>query len=188
MTATDIISIILQRYKVLCARYSKSPSFISNTKGDSFYLIRKNNKTNHPIQIRLSNHGTYLSNWTDMEELGNSVERLDPSLCTNISIVFVDDGSGMTKDCKGMTNCDGCNVQPCIPQTFEGQNEKGRPFQVVQYTYSSKQIASRYIKGLTKAIAEASVNGKYKDPLVNLAKAAKVKPFSPLDNTDELPF
>ena len=42
MTPTNIISIILQRYKILCARYSKAPSFIPNTKGDSFYLIHNN--------------------------------------------------------------------------------------------------------------------------------------------------
>ena len=36
MIASDIINLILQRYKMLCAKYPQSPSFIPNTKGDSF--------------------------------------------------------------------------------------------------------------------------------------------------------
>ena len=58
MIASDIINLILQRYKMLCAKYSQSPSFIPNNKGDSFYLIRKRNGNLQPTQIRLSNHGT----------------------------------------------------------------------------------------------------------------------------------
>ena len=41
MVASDIISQILQRYKVLCSKYPQSPQFIPNTKGDSFYIIRE---------------------------------------------------------------------------------------------------------------------------------------------------
>lgn len=177
MIATNIISGILQRYKQICAKYPQSPSFIPNTNGDSFYLVRKRDG-NRPVQVRISNHGTYLNTWCDREELGNSVERLDPSLCENISIVFIDDCNDITKDCEGRQDCEDCNIQPCIPQTFDGQNELGKPFKVIQYTYKSSQISPRYINGLAKAIAEASVNGKYNDPLGNLVRAAKTKPLS----------
>ena len=165
MVASDIISQILQRYKMLCAKYPQSPSFIPNTKGDSFYLISNRGEGLQPIQIRLSNHGTYLETWCDRNELGDSVERLNPALCVNISIVFVDEGEDLTKDCKGMANCEGCEIEPCKPQTFEGQDQIGRPFTVIQYVYSSKCIRRKYINGLTKAIAEASTKGKYIDPL-----------------------
>lgn len=164
MIASVIISGILQRYKQICAKYPQSPSFVPNTKGDSFYLIRKR-AGNRPVQVRISNHGTCLDTWCDREELGDSVERLDPALCDNISIVFVDDGNDLTKDCTGMQDCDGCETEPCIPQTFEGQNELGRPFVVKQYTYKSKFIKIKYLNSITKAIAEASVKGKYADPL-----------------------
>lgn len=43
MITSDIINLILQRYKMLCVKYPQSPSFIPNNKGDSFYLIRKGN-------------------------------------------------------------------------------------------------------------------------------------------------
>ena len=177
MVASDIISQILQRYKMLCAKYPQSPSFIPNTKGDSFYLISNRGEGLQPIQIRLSNHGTYLETWCDRNELGDSVERLNPALCVNISIVFVDEGEDLTKDCKGMANCEGCEIEPCKPQTFEGQDQIGRPFTVIQYVYSSKCIRRKYINGLTKAIAEASTKGKYIDPLADLYRAAKEKEF-----------
>ena len=177
MVAADIISQILQRYKMLCAKYPQSPSFIPNTKGDSFYLISNRGEGLQPTQIRLSNHGTYLETWCDRNELGDSVERLNPALCVNISIVFVDEGEDLTKDCKGMANCEGCEIEPCKPQTFEGQDQIGRPFTVIQYVYSSKCIRRKYINGLTKAIAEASTKGKYIDPLADLYRAAKEKEF-----------
>ncbi len=177
MVASDIISQILQRYKMLCAKYPQSPSFIPNTKGDSFYLISNRGEGLQPTQIRLSNHGTYLETWCDRNELGDSVERLNPALCVNISIVFVDEGEDLTKDCKGMPNCEGCEIEPCKPQTFEGQDQIGRPFTVIQYVYSSKCIRRKYINGLTKAIAEASTKGKYIDPLADLYRAAKEKEF-----------
>ena len=177
MIASDIINLILQRYKMLCAKYPQSPSFIPNTKGDSFYLISNRGEGLQPTQIRLSNHGTYLETWCDRNELGDSVERLNPALCVNISIVFVDEGGDLTKDCKGMANCEGCEIEPCKPQTFEGQDQIGRPFTVIQYVYSSKCIRRKYINGLTKAIAEASTKGKYIDPLADLYRAAKDKEF-----------
>ena len=162
---------------MLCAKYPQSPSFIPNTKGDSFYLISNRGEGLQPTQIRLSNHGTYLETWCDRNELGDSVERLNPALCVNISIVFVDEGEDLTKDCKGMPNCEGCEIEPCKPQTFEGQDQIGRPFTVIQYVYSSKCIRRKYINGLTKAIAEASTKGKYIDPLADLYRAAKDKEF-----------
>lgn len=173
MVSTDILSIILQRYKMLCAKYPQSPSFIPNNKSDSFYLIRKRSGNLLPTQIRLSNHGTYLETWVDREELGESIERLNPASYINISIVFVDEGEDLTNDCKGMPNCEGCEVEPCIPQTFEGQDELGRPFKVLQYVYNSRCISNKYINGITKAIMEASIKGEYKDPLANLYRATK---------------
>lgn len=160
MVSTDILSIILQRYKMLCAKYPQSPSFIPNNKGDSFYLIRKRSGNLLPTQIRLSNHGTYLETWVDKEELGKSIEKLNPAFCINISIVFVNEGEG-------------CEIEPCIPQIFEGQDELGRPFKVLQYVYNSRCIGNKYINGITKAIIEASIKGEYKDPLANLYRAAK---------------
>ena len=141
MNATSIISIILNRYKDLRKRYPHAASFSASKKGNSIYLIQ-NRKDLPAIQIRLSNHGTYLKTWTDREELSNSTRLEDPSTCINISIVFVDEGTNITKDCKNMPNCDNCEITPCVPQTFKGQNELGSPFQVMQYVYNNSAISA----------------------------------------------
>lgn len=129
-----------------------------------------------PVQIRISNHGTYLRTWVDRTNLENSKERLqDPSHCINISIVFIDEGDDLTNDCEGQTNCDDCEIIPCLPQTFNGQNELGHPFTVCQYVYNSKCIRKKYIEGIVRAIINALNNGEYKDPLANIARKASVK-------------
>lgn len=183
MVANSIISIILNKYKELCQRYPHAASFSASKKGNSFYLIQKR-KDLPAIQIRLSNHGTCLKTWTDREELSNSTRLEDPSTCINISIVFIDNGTDITKDCKTMPNCDNCKITPCIPQTFKGQNELGTPFQVMQYVYDSSKIKSRYLNGLTRAIMMARVKGKYNDPLEKLQRAAHLKV---LDSRANLP-
>lgn len=178
MTASDIISEIIKRMKFWGGRFpTATTSFIPNTKGNSYYLIQNRDENNLPVQIRISNHGTYLETWTDRKELGDSVDRIDPAHSINISIVFVDNGKSITNDCDDQVNCEGCVLPVCKPQTFDGQNEIGRPFKVFQYVYQSDDIASRYINSLTKAIFHARYTGEYIDTLKDLPRAAKPKEF-----------
>lgn len=176
MVSSDIISQILAVFKGRSQQYNVG-TFISNDNGTSFYLSSKRGAT--PVQIRLSNHGTYLKTWIDRTHLEDSKERLlDPSHCINISIVFIDEGQDITKDCPSQQDCEGCLIEPCMPQTFEGQNELGRPFSVKQYCYQSKFIRQKYINGIVKAMFEAIIKGKYVDPLASLKRAAKPKTLS----------
>lgn len=178
MEATNIIAQIIKRMKFWGNRFpNATTSFLPNTKGSSYYLIQNREGNNLSVQIRLSNHGTYLETWTDRKELGNSIERIDPARSINISIVFVDDGQNITTDCKNQKDCEGCILPICKPQTFSGQNEIGRPFKVFQYVYQSKDITPRYINALAKAIFHARYAGEYIDPLKDLSKAAKPKEF-----------
>lgn len=176
MVSSDIISQILAVFKGRSQQYNIG-TFISNDNGTSFYLSSKRGTT--PVQIRLSNHGTYLKTWVDRTHLEDSKERLlDPSHCINISIVFIDEGQDITKDCPSQQDCEGCLIEPCIPQTFEGQNELGHPFSVKQYCYQSKFIRQKYINGIVKAMFEAIIKGEYVDPLASLKRAAKPKTLS----------
>lgn len=76
MIAGDIISEIIKRMKFWGSRFpDATTSFIPNTRSNSFYLIQNRGDNNLPVQIRLSNHGTYLETWTDRKELGDSVDR-----------------------------------------------------------------------------------------------------------------
>lgn len=167
MDAGEIISFILKGYK----DRNRMPSFVGNDSNTSFYISIERGNGQCPVQIRLSNHGTYLRTWVDRANLENSNERLqDPSHCINISIVFIDDGKDLTNDCEGQTNCDSCQITPCVPQTFDGQNDLGHPFQVQQYTYCSRIIRKRYLKGIVGVIIRALRTGKYTDPLSKVAK------------------
>lgn len=178
MVASDIISEIIKRMKFWGSSFPDSTtSFIPNTSGNSFYLIQNRGDNNLPVQIRLSNHGTYIETWTDRKELGDSFDRIDPAHSINISIVFVDNGKSITDDCESQVNCEGCALPVCKPQTFAGQNEIGRPFKVYQYVYQSNTITPRYINALAKAIFHARYNGDYIDPLRDLPRAAKPKEF-----------
>ena len=166
MNSNEILSKILIKYKALCGnKYQTASVFLSNNKGDSFYSIQKRNKEK-PVQIRLSNHGTFLKTWVDREVLSDSKTRLlDPSQCINISIVFVEDGENLTQQYIGQQTCDNYTVTPCCPQTFKGQNELGKPFVVKQYVYKSNTINAKYLDGIVKAIMEARFRGSYIDPL-----------------------
>lgn len=176
MKSSEIITAVLNRYKFWASKNPNSASsFIPNANATSFYLMKNRGDNQSHIQIRLSNHGTYLKTWTDREHLGNSVNRYDPSHSINISIVFVDDSSDITNDCTGQKNCDGCVLPVCKPQTFDGQDQIGRHFKVYQYGYNSNEILPRYINAITKAIFEASYKGVYIDPLRNIQRAAKHK-------------
>lgn len=145
MNSTDILSEILCKHKGYCIKKTIINDFIPNKNGDSFYSIQKRGVDKKVVQIRLSNHGTFLKTWVDREELSDSKTRLfDPAQCINISIVFIDDGNDLTKQCVGQGNCDNCAIPQCVPQTFEGQNELGKPFTVKQYVYKSDSILHRY--------------------------------------------
>ena len=173
MSSREIIDLILGKYKTKCGTLS---SFVSNDNLSSFYISQQRSNNLPPVQIRLSNHGTYLRTWVDRVNLNNSKGRLfNPSHCINISIVFLDEDGDLTNDCEGQINCDDCQITPCIPQTFEGQNELGHSFTVYQFVYKSKCIKRRYIDGIVNAIISALKQGVYKDSLANIEQKASTK-------------
>lgn len=175
MNSNEILSEIIIGYKSLSGKFQSASNFLPNGKGDSFYLIQKR-KEQKPVQIRISNHGTYLKTWVDRENLSDSKTRLlDPAHCINISIVFLDEDNNLTNDCIGQNNCNDCQIIPCIPQTSEGQNEIGRPFTVNQFVYNSKYINNRNLNGIVRAIINALRQGVYKDPLIETVRKASPK-------------
>lgn len=153
---------------------------------DSHYLLNTNNR-GKPIQIRVSNHGTYLRTWVDMANGKDSNMRLiDPSASINISIVFIDKGNNLTKDCIGQSDCENCGEEICKPSIVQGITSKNRKYTVLQYTYQSEMINSRYLKSIINAIKRASIGGRYIDPLNSIQmKRAKVKSMTTHDSITE---
>lgn len=66
MDAGEIISFILKGYK---DRNRNMPSFVGNDSNTSFYISTKRGNGQCLVQIRLSNHGTYLRTWVDRANL-----------------------------------------------------------------------------------------------------------------------
>lgn len=157
----------------------------TDIESDSHYLLNTNRR-GRPIQIRVSNHGTYLRTWVDLANGKDSQMRLvDPSTSINISIVFVDAGNNLTKDCIN-PNCDNCAQAICKPSIVKGITSKNRQYSVLQYTYQSEMINNRYLKSIINAINRASIGGRYIDPLNNLQlKRAKVKSMTSHDSVTE---
>ena len=135
---------------------------------NSYYLLNTNRR-GIPIQIRVSNHGTFLGTWIDMANGKDSKIRLvDPSISINISIVFIDKDNDLTKDCVGQSDCDNCSEDVCKPSIVKGITSKNRQYNVLQYVYRSDMINSKYLKSIINAIRRASVGGNYIDPLRSL--------------------
>ena len=147
-----------------------------NKKETSYYKIFRNgNITN---QIRVSDHGTYLRTWIDKD--------YDPSISTNISIVFTKNGVP-TNDCiiDSQTNepfkdCAPCidqqtqTQQPCKPRQVAGISNKKRKFVVKQFIYNWEYLSIEDIPTLVQAIKQAAFNGFYNDPFMGIEnKAAK---------------
>lgn len=153
---------------------------------NSYYLLSRN-RNRKPIQIRISNHGTFLATWVGMANGKDSKIRLvDPSMSINISIVFIDKDNDLTKVCPGQSDCENCGESICKPSIVKGITSKNRQYTVLQYIYRSDMINNKYLKSIINAIKRASIGGKYIDPLRNLQiKKAKVKSMETHDNLTE---
>ncbi len=169
MTANEIVNAIEMAFNR--KHMGNGLIFKMASNGDSFYLVASRGNGAKPIQIRLSNHGTYLKTWVDMANKKDSTVRLiDPSFSINYSIVFIDGDNNLTSDCEGQPNCDNCKIPECVPQQLNGTTDKKHSYQVMQYVYDSSLIKMKYIQGFVNAIYQAIHSGKFIDPLMNAIK------------------
>lgn len=168
MTSSEIVSAIEMQFND--KYHEKGFVFKKSSRGDSFYLVAKRGNKK-PIQIRLSDHGTYVKTWTDLANKKDSTIRLvDPSFSINYSIVFIDNGNNLTSDCIGQPNCENCKIPECIPQELKGVTDKKHTYQVMQYVYDSSVIKMKYIQGFVNVIYQTIRCGKFIDPLSNAVK------------------
>lgn len=150
----------------------------------SYYTVNMNRLQNgkqlKPVQIRISDHGTFLRTWLDFAFKADSKIRLvDPSRCINYSIVFVDENASLTKDCEGRPNCDNCDIT-CIPTLVRGITQKGKSFEVYQYVYQSSDITEENIDKIIADITQAYTTGKFDGTLATLKPSFKeMVPWEP---------
>ena len=160
----------------------------SNSKENSFYKIYRN--SNVIYQIRISNHGTYLRTWIDKD--------YDPSISTNISIVFTQNGVP-TNDCfidaqtnKPFTDCTPCIDQqtrtqiPCKSRQVTGISNKKRTFVVKQFIYNCEYLDIEDVPILVQAIKQVYLKGIYNDPFVKIKnKAANPADLTPVESVND---
>jgi len=131
--------------------------FDVNDKENSVYRIY--HTPNVPIQVRFSNHGTYLWTWPDRNEY-------DPAHSINISIVVSEDGKVLNKDGKETdTNND--------PHTVIDSNPRKRDFTVYQFVYNEQLLKDRDVESIYNSILNILKYRRYIDPLRQNERMAK---------------
>lgn len=142
--------------------------FKMSSGGESYYMVANRGDGKKPVQIRISNHGTYVKTWVDLVNKNDSNVRLvDPSVSINFSIVFIDNGNSLTYDCEDNQDCNDCSIPQCVPQQVKGTTEKKHTYQVMQYVYDSSVIKMKYIQGFVNMLYQAVRLGRFNDPLRN---------------------
>lgn len=127
--------------------------FKHNSHDDSFYRTYQVEGGKF-LQLRVSNHGTYLCTWIEKD--------YDPSLAlSNISIVFTEDGK-------------------CESNTAVDMGDKKRSYKVIQYIYNCAVLDNNDILRINNRMYDIITNRGYIDPLSdNETKKAKVYTLEP---------
>ena len=127
--------------------------FKHNSHDDSFYRTYQVEGGKF-LQLRVSNHGTYLCTWIEKD--------YDPSLAlSNISIVFTEDGK-------------------CESNTAVDMGDKKRSYKVIQYIYNCAVLDNNDILRINNRMYDIITNRGYIDPLSdNKTKKAKVYTLEP---------
>lgn len=141
MEAIDIVSLILMRFSK-----NGTASFKANNNASAYWMTTQGEQ---PVQIRMSNRKATMDEWK---------ERPDPSVRTNISIVFFNDNHIMAEDDKDSI------PSPAELQISVETDNQGEPFIVREYTYQCQGIGCGHIRAITDAIVQAAATGEYKDP------------------------
>lgn len=142
MESIDIVSLILMRLSKI-----DTISFKANKNASAYWMSTQGEQ---PVQIRMSNHRATMDEWK---------ERPDPSIHTNISIVFSDDEHVLTDDDKDSV------PQPAILQISVETDNQDEPFIVREYNYQCQGMNCGHISAIADAITQAAATGIYKDPL-----------------------
>ena len=125
--------------------------FKPNIRDASFYRTYTM-EDSKPIQVRVSNHGTWLRTWYDKD--------YDPSCAINICVVFSKNGE-------------------CKSDVYMDMEIKRKSFEVTQYVYNCQILDDNDIAFINQAVQNIWKNKGFKDPLENTHKHAQVMTLRP---------
>lgn len=138
----------------------RNGGFKSNQKDTSYYRTYSV-QGSRPMQVRVSNHGTWLWTWYDKD--------YDPSSAINYCIVFSEDGN---YDSDVSVNMDIKDEQ----RNTIGQRKS---FEIIQYVYNCHLLDVDDATIINQNIQNIWQNKDFKDPFAGSPKHAKVVKLKP---------
>lgn len=129
----------------------RNGDFKLNRRDVSYYRIYTMGDSRH-MQVRISNHGTWLETWPSKD--------YDPSCAINTCVVFSENGEDKSDVSVDM-------------------EVKRKPFEATQYVYNCQILDDNDIALINQAVQNIWKNKGFKDPLANTHKHAKVMILSP---------
>lgn len=129
--------------------------FKPNKRDGSYYITCKT-QGNQTRQVRISNHGTHLCTWYDMD--------YEPSYSINTCILLSESG---THDSDVSVDMDINDKQGNVI----GQR---KTIEVIQYVYNCQLLDDNDTALINKEVQSICRNNEFKDPLVGTQKHAKV--------------
>lgn len=149
--------------------FRRNGGFKPNNQDTSFYRTYTV-QGSKPLQVRVSNHGTWLWSWYD--------KNYNPSSAINYCIVFTEDG----------------NYESNVSVDMNIKDEQGNiigqreTFEVVQYIYNCNLLDINDALIINQNIQNIWQNKDFKDPFAGTPKRAKVvklKPNEPIETIVE---
>ncbi len=155
-------------YNSVVNNISQNHGFKPNKKDTSFYRTYSI-AGSKPIQIRVSNHGTFLRTW-------DAYADYIPSYAINICIVFTENGENdsNTNVVMNLYNKDGKIIG------------RKKDYEIIQYTYNCSFLNSDDVTKISNCIMSIWENKSFSDPFKGTNKKAKIERLKPNQKPEQI--
>ena len=145
----------------------RNGGFKPNKKDTSYYRTY-NVQGSRPMQVRVSNHGTWLWTWYDKD--------YDPSYAINYCIVFSEDGNYDSD----------VSVDMDIKDDQRNVIGQRKTFEVIQYVYNCQLLDVNDATTINQSVQSIWQNKGFEDPFAGTPKHAKVMKLKPNEEIETI--
>ena len=145
----------------------RNGGFKPNKKDTSYYRTY-NVQDSRPMQVRVSNHGTWLWTWYDKD--------YDPSYAINYCIVFSEDGNYDSD----------VSVDMDIKDDQRNVIGQRKTFEVIQYVYNCQLLDVNDATTINQSVQSIWQNKGFEDPFAGTPKHAKVMKLKPNEEIETI--